>query len=97
MTIKDGAPKFITTSCAECFVQIGHFSDEGGLVYLGLVSNHIANERAKWLGFSGRFRRAWKALRGDLDPTFEFMTARDLNDVVVELINARKEVWGAEL
>lgn len=87
--------KFIPLASMCCWVRIDHSlkDEEWKWVSMGLMSNHMHHEQARLLGFNGRIRRAWRALRGYLEPELEFTSWNEIADVVNALGSAGTEAF----
>ena len=88
-------PIILPNSSLCCFVLIAHseLHEEDKWVEIGVLSNHLSFEYASWRGFNGRLRRAWRALRGRLDMTFEFLHQEELDRFVDAVRAAGSEAF----
>ena len=85
----------VPTGCHGCFIEVGHSEagDEWKFLNVGVLSDHLSLEYWRWLGFNGRLRRAWRALRGHRPPTLEFYSRAEYEDFMAALVIAGKEAF----
>lgn len=89
-------PIILPNSSLCCFIMIAasDHSDDWKWVDVTVLSNHLSFEYAKFRGFNGRLKRAWRALNGRLDPQFEFLSHDELEEFVEAVRRAGEEAFG---
>lgn len=84
----------VSTTCHECFIDVEAFA-AGDQTWKGINIGLLSKHAGQWeRGIRGRIKRAWRILRGEADDFIELVDAREADDLIEAMIDARIEAFG---